>query len=45
MRYFSPSSIFDYLGGQNGRRSANIKVKNQKIAKMYNPQNEMFLKN
>lgn len=38
MRYFCPSAIFDYLGGadggQNGRKSANIEVKNQKSAKI-----------
>ena len=34
MRYFCPSTIFDYLGGQNGRKSANIEVKNQKSAKI-----------
>lgn len=35
---FSSSAIFGYLGGQmgeqNGRKSANIEVKNQKSAKM-----------
>jgi hypothetical protein len=39
MRYFCPSAIFGYLGGQmgggqNGRKSANIEVKNQKSVKM-----------
>ena len=38
MRYFCTSAILDYLegkdGGQNGRKSANIEVKNQKSAKM-----------
>ena len=38
MRYYCPSAIFDYLGGQmggqNGRKSANIEVKNKKSAKM-----------
>ena len=37
MRYFCPSAIFGYLGGQdggqNGRKSANIEVKSQKSAK------------
>lgn len=35
---FSSSAIFGYLGGQmggqNGRKSANIEVKNQKSAKI-----------
>lgn len=36
MRYFCPSAIFDYLGGQMGdkKRDNLQKVKNQKSAKM-----------
>lgn len=38
MKSFCPSAIFDYLewkdGGQNGRKSANIEVENQKSAKI-----------
>jgi hypothetical protein len=39
MRYFCPSAIFGYLGGhmergQNGQKSANVEVKNQKSVKM-----------
>ena len=38
MRNFWSSAIFDYLGGQmggqNGRKTANVEVKSQKSAKM-----------
>ena len=38
MRNFCSSAIFDYLGGQmggqNGRKTANVEVKSQKSAKM-----------
>lgn len=34
MRYFCPSAIFGYYGGQNGGYYANIEVKNQKSAKI-----------
>lgn len=37
MIYCCPSAVFHYLGdsgGQNGRKSANIEVKNQKSVKM-----------